>query len=435
MSEKTTDKYLNPDGMIDLVNKFIEAQSGTFQLQSTPGYLRLIVKNIKDAIHAHEEGNFYAVHSTQFPIEFFYPLGIKPLFNELYSTIVGIVSNDNQKFISTADDLGFPCYNCSYYRTWYGMIEAGAWPKPDFITYSSSPCDNTPKGQEMAAKAMNVPSYGMDRPYKLFTPQSMAYWRKENEGLIRFLEEQTGRKMDYNKLKEVVQLSYRATEIYLEINHLRNKVPTPMPAEAAFAPMAAYRAFAGTQECVDYLEQLRDELKERVANGMGAVNPERFRYVYASSLPYFDLELMPLMEKRYGAVNCSDTSQWWRENAEWLIDPEDPVGNLAYRVSFGPANCLHGTMVDQAEEVKQMALQSKADAVIYFNNRGCRHISSGYRIVKDKIERELGIPWGTIDCDMLDKSFTTREKILEKLDTFFEMVENSQSYKMRRKTA
>jgi len=33
------------------------------------------------------------------------------------------------------------------------------------------PCDQTPKGQEGAARAMGVPSFGLDRPYKLFTQQ------------------------------------------------------------------------------------------------------------------------------------------------------------------------------------------------------------------------------------------------------------------------
>lgn len=430
----STTKYLDPETMMVRITQFVKANEPNFQLKSTPGYFQMIVRNIDAAVHAHERGKFYVVHSTQFPNELFIAMDIEPLFNELYSTIVGIFSDDNQAFLGVSDELGFPCYNCSYYRTFYGMIEKGAWPKPDFVCYSSSPCDNTPKGQEMAAKAMGVPSFGMDRPYKLFTAQSQAYWRKEHESLIRFLEEQTGRKMDYDRLKEVVRLSYRSTEIYQEINELRKAIPSPVPAEAAFAPMAVYRSLIGTQECVDFLEQLRDELEERIAKGIGAVKQERFRYVCATSLPFFDYGLMSMMEQKYGAVNVMDLLQLWREKAEWLIDPEDPVGSLAYKVSLGPANSIHGPKADQAEEVKQMALQYKADGVLYFNNLGCRHAAGAFRIVKDKIERELGIPWATIDCDMLDKSFTTNAKVSEQLDAFFERVEDSKHYKERRKT-
>jgi len=31
-----------------------------------------------------------------------------------------------------------------------------------------------------------------------------------------------------------------------------------------------------------------------------------------------------------------DMLQWWREDADWLIDPNDPVGSLAYRITFHP---------------------------------------------------------------------------------------------------
>jgi benzoyl-CoA reductase subunit B len=423
--------FLDAQAVVEGVKRYIKVQDGKTQLESTPRYLQLVVKNIEQAMHAKENGNFCAVHSTQFPIELFWPLGIMPLFNELYSTIVGIVSNENQQFLSISDDIGFPCYNCSYYRTYYGMVEAGAWPTPDFVVYSSSPCDQAPKGQEMAARYMGVPSFGLDRPHRIFTPQAMEYWIKEHKALIRFLEEQTGRKTDYDHLKEVVRLSYRATQVYMEINELRRAVPSPLPAEAAFAPMAVYRAWAGTQVAIDFLEQLRDELKERVAKGTGSVPQEKFRYTCATSLPFFNFKIMPEMEKRYGAVNVMDHLQWWREDGDWLIDPEDPVASLAYRVQFGAANSLHNTAMDQAEEVRQAALKCRADGVLFFNNLGCRHSAGGYRIVKDAIEHSLGLPWATINCDMLDKSFTTFDEVMDQLDVFFEAVENSEPYQER----
>ena len=235
----STKKYLDPEGMLKLIDGYLKKAGPTFQLKSTSKYLQLTAKNIEAAIHAHDRGKKYAVHSTQFPNEFFIPMGIAPLFNELYSTVVNMFSDDNQEFMNIADGMGFPCYNCSYYRSFYAMIEVGAWPKPDMICFSSSPCDQTPKGQEGAARAMGVPSFGLDRPYKLFTSQAQAYWKKEHEEFVKFLEQQTGKKMDYDHLKEVAQLSYKATKLYIEVNELRAKIPTPLGAEASFAAFLA----------------------------------------------------------------------------------------------------------------------------------------------------------------------------------------------------
>ena len=427
-----TTKYLDPEGMLKLVDGYLKKATPSFQLKSTAKYLQLVAKNVENAIHAHDRGKKYAVHSTQFPNEFFIPMGIEPLFNEMYTTVVNMFSDDNQAYIGIAQEMGFPCYNCSYYSCFYGMIEAGAWPKPDMICYSSSPCDNTPKGQEGAARAMGVPSFGLDRPYKLFTPQAQAYWKKEHQELIKFLEKQTGKKMDYDHLKEVAGLSYKATKIYMEINELRSAIPTPLGAEATFAAMAAYRAWVGYPELVTFLTEFRDELEERVAKGIGAIPEERFRYACYSSLPWFDLTTMNLIEQKFKAVNVMDILQWWREDADWLFDPDDPVGSLAYRVTFHPANPLHGTMADLAEEVRQMVLKTKPDGIIFFNTLGCRHERGGVKIAKDLVERDFGIPWANVDVDVIDKTFTTKEKIAEQLEGFFETVESSKPYQARR---
>ena len=402
--ESGNQQPLDLQSMVEGLRQSIKALEGKSQLRATAGYLELVAKSIEQAIHAKENGNFCAGHSTQFPIEVFWPLGIMPLCNELYSTIDRIIGDNNSSQFLLV---------------------------PDFVVYSSSACDPARNGRDTAARAMGVPSFGLDRPWKIFTPQSMDYWLNEHRALIRFLEERTARRMDYDYLKEVAKLSCRATQVYREINELRGAIPCPMPAEAAFAPMAVYGAWAGTQACVDYLEQLRDELNERVTRGIGAVPQEKFRYTYATNPPVFDVGIMAEAEKRYGAVNVMDHLQWWREDADWLIDPEDPVASIAYRAQFGPSNSLHGTAMDHAEEVRQAALKCKADGVVYFCNAGGRHAAGGYRILKDTLERLLGLPWVTIDCDRLDKDFATFDGVMDQLDVFFAAVENSKPYQRR----
>jgi len=109
------------------------------------------------------------------------------------------------------------------------------------------------------------------------------------------------------------RLSYAATKIYLEINDLRAKIPTPVAAEAAFAAMAAYRAWVGYPELVTFLTEFRDEVKERVAKGSGHSR---------GALP-LHLLLQPSLLRpghpgaaraEFKAVNVMDMLQWWRED-------------------------------------------------------------------------------------------------------------------------
>jgi hypothetical protein len=54
------------------------------------------------------------------------------------------------------------------------------------------------------------------------------------------------------------------------------------------------------------------------------------------------------------------------------------------------------------------------------------------RILKDNLEKKLGIPSLVIDCDILDPTYTPRPVIEEQMDRFFEMVEDSPAYRQRR---
>jgi benzoyl-CoA reductase/2-hydroxyglutaryl-CoA dehydratase subunit BcrC/BadD/HgdB len=417
--------------LIDAVKSHIRAREGEAQLNSTSRYLALVVKSLEQAIHAKENGNFCAIHSLRFPIELFWPLGIMPLCNELGSAIIGLIGEDSERHLSIGGDIGVPRCNCEYYRTFYGLAELGAWPVPDFATNPGSPCYPAPTAKEVPTRCIGTSSLRLDRPYKLFTPQGMDYWVSEHRALIRFLEEQTGREMDYDYLKEVTTLSFRATQLYREINELRGTVPCPLPAEASLAPLAVYGAWAGTQVCVDFLEQLRDELRDRVDRGVGAVAQEKFRYTCSTSLPCFDYRVMTETEKRYGAVNVMDHLQWWREDADWLIDLDDPVASLACRAQFRTCDSLHGATLDHAEQMRQAALKCKADGVVHFNNLGCRHGAGGYRILKDTIERSLGLPWAAINCDMLGRSIASFGEVMDQLDIFFQTVEKSGTYQER----
>jgi len=130
-----------------------------------------------------------------------------------------------------------------------------------------------------------------------------------------------------------------------------------------------------------------------VAKGLGAIPEERFRYLCYSSLPFFDLSILNLLEERFKAVNVMDMIQWWREDADWLYDPNDPVGSLAYRVSFHPANLLHGTMADVAEETRQAIIHTKPDCVIFFSTVGCRHGGGSAKIGKDMTSASSEFPY------------------------------------------
>jgi benzoyl-CoA reductase/2-hydroxyglutaryl-CoA dehydratase subunit BcrC/BadD/HgdB len=275
----------------------------------------------------------------------------------------------------------------------------------------------------------------MERPYYPFTRQAMDQWKNEHKRLIAFLEEHTGKKMDYDRLKEVVRLSYRLTEVSLEVQRLTAHVPSPMSAECFGGVLLALRLLPGTQDAVDFLTALRDELQERVDKGIGAVKDERFRVVWTAFTPFFDPSLMAFMQQKYGAVSVAEMLARWRGEANWMLDPDDPLGNLAYRTQVAPGNCQYSPSIDWADNLVAQARQYKADGAIFNNNWGCKQASGLGTIVRDELMRHCGVPSLTINCDVIDSTFTSRAEVESQLDSFFEMIEGSKAYQERRATA
>ena len=120
---------------------------------------------------------------------------------------------------------GTPGEVCSFFRNMDGLMHAGKWPRTDFYLYATSVCDNV-KAFHTLGRRYGIPSFGLERSYYPYTAHAMEHWKNEYKRYIAFLEEQTGTKMDYDRLKEVVARSYRLTELHLEIDELVAHVPT-----------------------------------------------------------------------------------------------------------------------------------------------------------------------------------------------------------------
>jgi hypothetical protein len=422
VGEPPANIHLDPQALVAAVYTGGYALQGDCRLESTDRYLRLVAKNIEQAVHARENGNFYALHTAGFPIEFFWPLGITPLSVEIYSTIVGIVSGNRQPLLSLSDRRDVPCYNCSTARTFDEIADLRAWPTPDLYVYYGSTSDPRPPGIASGAARCGIPSIGVDRPDDFRSPQELERWVSGNRLLLRFLEAQTGRTMHQGLLREATKLSYRALQVYAQINELRRAIPCPLPAEAACAPAAVYRAWAGTQACLDFLEQLRDELQDRVARGIGAAAHETFRYAFDTVVPCFNFAITSELEKRCGAVNVMDHLQWWRDDGEWLLDRDDPVVSLAWKARFERPDLLAAQAAEHVKALRRAAIRCKVDGVIHINNRCSSRVTDESRALQDAIERSLGLPWIQVDCDTLNPSRREFDVAMDQLEAFFASV-------------
>ncbi|OGW17355.1 MAG: hypothetical protein A3G93_04425 [Nitrospinae bacterium RIFCSPLOWO2_12_FULL_45_22] len=418
--------------MQELINKLegVKELYKDSSFRSVLPYLDLVIKYYERVISAKEQGKFLVGHTVMCPIELFYAMDIVPLHIEAYA-LYNNFFGDLKEYLELAAQVGFPPEICSAHRVTDAMVLAQAFPKPDFFVFSSQACDNTPKSGEGMAEMYGSPGYFLDRPY-VYDDLSLAYYTEEYEGLIQFLEEQTGRKMDYDRLKEIVARSYRVTELCLELNELRKAVPEPFPCEGLFAQVAVMWLMAGTAEAVTFYEQMRDEVKERVDKGIGVLPEERYRLILPFVIPFWDMSIMDWMQEEHGAVIVADILNAWGHDPYWLKNPNKPVENLARKTFVHPA-CyqLHGPMEPFIESMVKSAQEYRVDGAVFFAHIGCRQACACIRAVKDELQDKLDLPVAVIDCDLVDKSFTSTEEVKGKLEEFFERMEEKKGIGVR----
>jgi benzoyl-CoA reductase/2-hydroxyglutaryl-CoA dehydratase subunit BcrC/BadD/HgdB len=430
--EQFSDVLLGPEEWLPalaMAKEGVKKQPGL--MRSSEGYLDMVYTYVERILTARENGKWVAAHGTQQPLEILEAMDVMGLFNEFWGGVGDIIRLESvPEALAVSASTGTPQEVCSFFRNMDGLMHAGKWPRTDFMLYATSVCDNV-KAFHTLGRRYGIPSYGLERSYHPYTAHAIEHWKNEYKRLIAWLEEQTGKKLDWDRLKETVKLSYRLTELHLEIDELEGHVPNPMAPECYSGPLLAIRLLPGTQKAVDYLTELRDELQERVDAGIG-YEDERFRIMWSSFTPFFDPTLMNFMMAKYGAVSTTDMLSHWRGKSEWMLDEDDPLGNLAYRTVLQPGNCQFSTGVDTAANLIDQAVRFKIDAAIFNNNWGCKTGAAYGPIIKDELMRAVKVPTLTIHCDVLDHTFITRADIESQMDSFFEMVAASDAYQERR---
>jgi benzoyl-CoA reductase/2-hydroxyglutaryl-CoA dehydratase subunit BcrC/BadD/HgdB len=69
------------------------------------------------------------------------------------------------------------------------------------------------------------------------------------------------------------------------------------------------------------------------------------------------------------------------------------------------------------------AIAYKVEGAVYWAHIGCKQGCALIRIIRDALREEAGIPTLVLDIDVVDPSFVSEEELKDKLEGFFERLE------------
>lgn len=384
-------------------------------------YYQMLADYYTRLLNAREAGDFVAAHTVFFPSEIMYAMDIVPMHLETTSWMTALFLGEYADLLSAGAELGLAPEICSPHRGLAGAFAIDALPRPDVILWSNMVCDNTAKSGELLMKLTGCPGFFLDHPFQN-TEGEMNYLVEELADMVRFLEEQSGRKMDWDRLSQGVARMDRQIELLRQVGKLRQAVPSPFHPQGFLELLTIDYLFAGRPEATEYLETLRQELAEAVSQGKGAVPEERFRLMTLFLPPMYLIGFLERISQEYGAVSV--TEPFFCSWGEGRLDPSKPLESVARKSYMLPEMRMYGPLDDRAlSEIVDSARQYKIDGAIYYADIGCRHTCATIKLFKDVLD-ELDIPVLTLDCDVVDPTIASEEEIRDKLERFFELLED-----------
>lgn len=382
-------------------------------------YYELYTAYFQRVTDAMREGKEIAAHSTFVPPEIFHAMDMVPVLIVSSSGAMTVCTRNYKEAMDTSRAYGVPLETCSAHRIQLGHFVENWFPKPKLIVHMGAGCDAFSSSGGVSADMYEIPDFYLDVPWE-YSERGVKYLANEFGRLIEFVEKVTGRKMDWDRLKENMAMTAEMTRLYIEIAELRKAVPSPMESRRAWQSYWMYWINAGTPEGVKWFTIVRDEVKARVEKGIGAIPNEKLRLLDLFMPPQFSFRLQDWMAKDYGAlfVNESIVFQWGKDE----LDPSDPLEALAKRYFNAPmTRCIMGSSKDFINDSIKVVKDYKIDGAVFWAQNACRQ-SGIIRSLKDALSEQAGIPTLVVDCDIMDPTFVTVEEMQLKLKEFIEIL-------------
>ncbi|MEM3442679.1 MAG: 2-hydroxyacyl-CoA dehydratase family protein, partial [Candidatus Bathyarchaeia archaeon] len=361
-------------------------------LKTTRKIGELIMDHFAKAWDAKAQGKPIAWVTVFTPIELLYAMDVYPLSPEHFGAMCsarGLILG----FLEEAERKGYSQNLCSYSRCGLGYALTGAsglMPPPDILITFRNSCDVYVKWWQSLHMHLGAPLFVGEAPYVLderdLDNYVLDYVLKQLEKLIKVLEEKFGLKFEVERLIETVNLSNKASQLWLETLKLRRAKPCPLGGRDSASDIFPLVVLQGTNEAVKFYEELLSEVKEKVERHEGIVENERFRLLFDGIWLWHAFELISYFEDKGAAFVCEPYSEAWAHT----MDPSNPLESVARKIlSMGLNVDIDLRIKRFLESIKEYQI----DGAVLFSNRSCKSWAAPQLVTAEILSKQFNVPY------------------------------------------
>lgn len=382
-------------------------------------------------------------------------MDITPIYTENYATVCAS-RGAAEPFLEIAEGEGFSNLICGYARTGLGyahrMVDLGGevppeaplggMAKPDMLIGCSTICDPRYKWYQSLGRYMNTPYYTfdvlwppIDADIEAVKGYYVEYLLDGIRGLISFLEEVTGKKMDMERLAQIQATAEKTREVWWQVHELRKAVPAPMPAQDMLNCIVPGLFMPGEQEALDFYRKLYDEVKHRVDNKIGVIPDEKYRLLWSGGLPPWHAMGMYKYFETLGAVFVTEMAYNLGEPPQIPDSVTDPTERMALSWYDSITNyyerALEGCGDPQTQRILDFIEDYQIDGMVMHGSVSCRATTIGQINQKNMVQEHVKVPTLVIESDIIDARDFSEAQTKAQIDAFIDTVASYKESKRR----
>jgi hypothetical protein len=428
------------EGLAKVIPNF-KLIANTILRHGDPGmlFMKMLTEYLDDIVTAKQKGKklclgtFVTAKHLFFAFDNVVPAWAEPM------TVFGTLAmrKGTSEYMDYCCEVGFTETSCSAQRGSFGAYLAGLTEKPDFLVCGApGVCDTNANAVQFLSSYLDLPMFQLNFPSKLTEGRTGDYHRKDFKALISFMEEQSGSKLNEDRLRELLEEQKIQDELNNEIYDLMRLIPCPVPPIFMFFMYAGKLTMPGRTAHTAMLEAILKVARENAAQGYAGTSSkkERARLMMCYIDHYTtDCRFWEWMDSQEISLMPTLILRFWNEGINYAVGREEE----AYHIDTTNLDTMIDSLADinsRMPMVKQLrgpydapgmwrddllcaSKIMKPDFLVYVGSMGCRNSWGANKLIQRDCERE-GIPTMLLFADAFDDRVASWEHCVDKISEF-----------------
>lgn len=383
-------------------------------LEQTKATVRMLQNIILDP------DNTVMIH-VMIPNQILQAMDLKVFTMETAANIIGMVDQHaSYPYLDAMYNNGLPDNTCTYSTQTPGMFMAGEYPKiAKCMVTTNLPCEAHFEGYSMMSRETGIPTYWLDVPYNFKEKEGLATYVEDLKGMIKFLEEQTGHKMDWDKLREACNRHNALIEMELERWELNRAEVPPMPGDVLWhAHAQAISLDASTVDDVKLYKKLQKMNRKAAFTKEPAIKNIKYKTVLWSTPAFCYAGIWNWLERCWGITVLNDMETFGDFYPIDTTTPESMLEGLAiYWCNGSMARHMRGPAENWIDGLNQITEMYHPDFILNLNHINCRAYLSLSGFFSEWSQKE-DMPVCNVDYNFFDTRVVSRQGMRDQINNF-----------------